>query len=117
MPILLQFKPSIPNYKFRTSILGVEYGFFVRWNTRLGIWAFDVRQANVQIAAGIPILLGAFFGRTSGHTLFQSGVMLARDTSQSHREAGFHDLGVRVQVSYWPRDDMAAEILAGLSPG
>jgi hypothetical protein len=119
MPILLPFRPSIPQYRFRTAILGAEYRFDVRFNTRLDLYFVDVADVkSVPIVVGIPIVLGAFLGRSSSHTLFQSGVMLARNTdaTQPGKEARFADLGERVQVSYWPRDDMAAEVLARLSP-
>src|SRR5678815_5091976 len=99
MPILLPFRPSIPQYRFRTAILGAEYRFDVRFNTRVDLYFVDISDVkSVPIVAGVPIVLGAFLGRNSGHTLFQSGVLLARDTTQSGREARFADLGDRVQV-------------------
>lgn len=115
--VTLQFVPSVPHYQFRCPILGVEYVFTARWNTRLSIWALDVAdRGNARIMVGMPIVLGAYLGRTSSHPLFQGGVLLARDTSQSGVEAGLDDLGTRVHVRYYPRDDAAAEIAGRVSP-
>lgn len=116
MPVLLPFVPSIPQYRFRTTILESEYLFQVQYNTLLDLYFLSISD-TAPIIEGAPIVLGALIGRTSGHKLFQGGCLLARDTTRSGIDPGFADLGDRVQVLYFSRDDMAAEVMASLSPG
>ncbi len=116
MPILLPFVPSIPHYQFRTTVLGAEYLFVVQYNTRLDLYFLSISDKQ-PIISGAAIVLGVLIGRTSGHKLFQGGCLLARDTTKSGIDPGFDALGDRVQVMYFSRDDMAAEVLASLSPG
>jgi hypothetical protein len=119
MPILLPFRPSVPHYTFRSAILGAQYKFTVRWNTQVQLWHFDIIESATgnRVVVGVPVVLGALYGRSSSHVLFQSGCLLARDTTRTGVEARFEDCGDRVQVLYFTRDDMANELAGGLSPG
>src|SRR5262249_30878316 len=117
MPVLLPFRPSVPHYTFRSALLGAQYKFTVRWNTQLQLYHFDINDsAGNRVVVGVPVVLGALYGRASSHVLFQSGCLLARDTTRSGAEARFDDLGARVQVLYFTRDDMANELAGSLSP-
>lgn len=110
---ILPFVPSIPFYRFTTTIDSTNYIFDVRWNSRSERWAIDISEENgTSILHGGIIVLGAAIGRTSTHLLLMSGVIVARDTTMELRDPGLDDLGTRVKVYYIPRDDMANEIVA-----
>lgn len=99
MALLLPFVPSIPFYRFSTTLDNVEYVFDVRWNNRDAAWYFDVSETdNTPIAQGIKVVLGTYLGRWVNHTLFRDGVIVAVDLSDAGREATLDDLGTRVQI-------------------
>ena len=113
MPVILAMRPGIPDYRFRAVLNGDEYAFRARWNSRLKLWALDAAdRANTPIFSGALIVLGAYIGRTASHKLVQEGFLLARDSTKSGREAGFDDIGTRVQVFYFTIDEMRAELIA-----
>lgn len=99
MPIQIPFQPSVADYRLETDIEGVPYLFDVRWNSRDAAWYFDVSEIDeTQIAVGIKVVLGCYLGVTRNHTLFRDGVFVAVDLSGNRQDAGYDDLGARVQV-------------------
>lgn len=107
MALLLPFQPSIPFYTFSTTIENVEYLFNVRWNGRDGAWYFDVSEVdNTPIVSGVKVVLGCFLARATDHALFRDGVLVTVDTSDAGRDAGFDDLGTRVQVMRLSLDEV-----------
>lgn len=101
--LILNFQPSVPAYRFGTSIEQVPYIFDVRWNSRAAAWYFDVlEQDETPIVLGVKVVLGAHIGRRSQHVLFRRGTIVAIDTTQQGREAAVDDLGTRVEVRYAP---------------
>lgn len=127
MPVIVPFQPSIGRYRFNTTINGRVYLFRVRWNDRNksagapnGLWFFDVYEETstpdaVPVANGVAIVRGAYLGRTSLHPLFTEGVMIARALHGDGSEAGFDDIGLRVQVMYFTFAEMVNEMLAQLT--
>ncbi len=108
--LVLPFIPSEGNYRFQTTIEDVPYVFDVRWNERDVAWYFDLFQSDgVSIELGIKVVLNAYLGRTSTHSLFQRGVLAAIDTSGAYAEPGFDDLGTRVEVRYYSVSDLVHE--------
>ena len=120
MPVILPFRPSDGSYRFRSILLGSEYLFRVRWNSvdrdYAGSWFFDVLEFDERpIVIGIKIVLGVYYGRVSTHPLFREGAMVPRiPHGDDRREPGFDDMGTRVQVWYFTRDEVAAEIISGM---
>lgn len=99
MATIIPFAPSIPFYRFATTLDNVEYVFDVRWNGRDEAWYFDVSEADgTAIASGLKIVLGTYFGRWVEHPLFREGVIVAVDLSDAGVDAKFDDLGTRVVV-------------------
>jgi hypothetical protein len=117
MPTILQFRPSISSYRFGAVLQDEEYIFDVRWNSRDSAWYFDVREIDeTPIKLGIKVVLGTYFGRSSNHPLFHEGAMVARPPSTTdRREATFDDLGTRVQIWYYTRDEIVQEIIGNLT--
>jgi hypothetical protein len=114
--IVLPFVPSIGRYRFTTVIDDVQYTFKVRWNSLDAAWYFDVLDFDgTPIVEGIKIVLGVYLARHSSHPLFTKGVMLARSLAQPHRDPGFDDLGIRVEMRYFNRGDLVAEMLGSVS--
>jgi hypothetical protein len=111
MADLIPFIPSENNYSLGVPLGGVRYRFDnIRWNSRddagKGAWYFDLREDNgAVILVDIKVVLGVNFGRGSTHRFFKSHVLKAHDTSGKRREAGFDDLGGRVQVLHISLDE------------
>jgi hypothetical protein len=106
--VILPFEPSIPNYRFGTTIDSTPYILDVRWNARSNAWFLDVFEVDeVPIFRGAKIVLGTYLGRRANHPLVRRGVLLAVDTSGAGLDAGLDDLGTRVQVRWYPQSEIA----------
>jgi hypothetical protein len=117
MPVILPFRPSVGNYRFSAVLASTEYLFDVRWNSRARAFYFDVREADeTAIVLGIKAVLGVYYGRRANHPLFRQGALVARIPHGAARgEATFDDLGARVQVWYFTRDEVVEEIYSTLT--
>ncbi len=106
--VQLPFIPAVPFYRFSTQLDDAQYIFDVRWNDRDGAWYFDLRTEDAtMIRAGIKIVLGALLGDRSASANFPPGVFLASDLAGTGVDAGIDDLGSRVCVYYYSRDELA----------
>jgi hypothetical protein len=95
----IPFVPSIPLYRFGTSIGGVQYIIDVHWNGREEKWYMDLlTDDEVVIRYGIPLVLGAFLGHGDSDPNWPDGFFYAIDLSNAGVDAGFADLGSRVVV-------------------
>lgn len=111
MALVIPFSSDTPINSFATTLDGVQYAFFARWNKRdnydpttkvsAGAWYFDVADSTgVKFATGIKVTLGTYLGRSVDHPLFRDGVLVAVDLSGDGRDPGLDDFGEgkRVQV-------------------
>lgn len=113
MPLILPFVPSISPYRVGTVIDEFTVFFDVQFNDRAGRWYFSMSDQNdVVIVRGVKVMLGVYLAKAANHPLMRSGVLIARDLSGRGREAGFDDLGTRVQVYRFNQAEMASEISA-----
>lgn len=112
----IDFLPSENNYRLRVPLGSEFYLFDVRWNSRdnidpatgrpRGAWYFDLRDnAEEPIALGIKVVLGPLLGRGTQHAFFAQHVLQVIDTSGERRDAGYDDLGRRVQVVHMTMDE------------
>lgn len=105
MPFLLPFE-STPSYRFSTTILNRQFVFDVRWNYREEAWYFDILdEAEEPIILGTKIVLGAMLNRTRDPA-FPRGIIIASDLSNTGQDAGLNDLGDRVQVYFYPEEEL-----------
>lgn len=112
MPQILPFTPSEPHYEFTTVLDNQPCRFEVHWNARDEAWFFDIlTPQGVLVAAGIKVVLGIPLGRRVIHPLTAKGMFVAVDLSGKSREAGFNDMGRRVQVWYITAFEFASRIL------
>lgn len=106
MASLIPFRTSDNNYRLRVPIDNIPYLLDVHWNDFEGAWYFDLRQEDeTLILANIKIMLGGRIGRFSADPFFQSFIIQVRDTTASGSDAGYDDLGMRVQVVITDGDD------------
>ena len=111
MPQIIPFVPSVAEYRFGTVLDDETYIFDVRWNSRAGAWFFNLLDIEeIPIAIGVRIVLGTFLARLANHPLLTAGVMVAVDNSGEEREAGFDDLGTRVEILRFTKTEAAEEI-------
>jgi len=133
MPVVLPLRPSIGAYRFTLQLEDVQYRFRLKWNSverpgsapatpgvitapAKGMWYMDIAEFDgTPILAGVKIVLGSYLGRWSNHPLILNGVFVARSSAPIHDDPGFDDLGVTVQVLYFNRADLAAEMLGAFS--
>lgn len=115
--MILSLRPSVGNFKFRSILNGVEYKFRVKFNRRELAYYLDVFEISDKlVAAGLKIVLGAYIGREIRHPLFTEGVLVARiPRGDDRREAQFDDLGTRVEVWYFTKEEMFVEIVSALT--
>ena len=90
---------------FSTELGGLTFGFAFRWNDRASQWVLDVSDGDgVLLAAGVRVTVGVLLLRRLGLGSRFPGDLYAVDENGQNRDAGFEDLGRRVQV-YWFSDD------------
>jgi hypothetical protein len=107
MPQVLPFQPSLPNYRFSTSLGDTTYRFNVRWNSRDEAWYFDLSDDEGDlIVTGVKIVLGALLVARSADDRIPNGALLAGDTSNTGIDATLDDLGVRVFVYFYSPDEL-----------
>ena len=102
MPQQLPLRPSIANYRVGTVLDDTVYLLDVRWNGRAEAWYLDVlTEDEERIRSGIKLVLGSALGRRCVDARFPAGILIATDTSGAGQDAGFDDMGERVQVLYF----------------
>jgi hypothetical protein len=112
MPVRLPIEPSDPpdpHFDVSCALAGVQYRLEFRWNSRAASWYMDVyTETGTPIRTGIRVALGIPLGRRSVDAAFPAGVFIAHDTSGKEREAGFGDLGARVEIYFYTFDEFGA---------
>lgn len=115
MKTALPLRPSIPSYRFSTTL--EVYGergetvpalFIVdmRWNSRAGSWFMDLLKPDeTPIRYGMRVVLGAILGGRCASRDFPAGALMAMDLSGEGREATLDDIGSRVVVYYYTVDE------------
>lgn len=119
MPQIIPFRPSEANYEFDVAIDGVTYTFDVHWNSREEAWYFHIFQPSdvvlglYPVVCNVKVVLGTYLGRRTHHPLFQNGLLLCRvSQGDDLSEPRFDDMGTRVQVLYFTREDAAQQIMS-----
>lgn len=118
MPTILPIVQGDADQAWTTDLAGVIYLVRLRWNLREAAWYLDVleRDERTPIVQGVKVVLGAMLGRRAQHPLFHDGALIARDTSGAAREATLEDMGARVELWYFTRLELAAEVLGSERP-
>jgi hypothetical protein len=108
MIVALPLDPTVgPNQRFGTALSGTQYLFDVRWNGRDEAWYLDILAENGDpIRRGMRVVLGTLLGGRVVADAFPPGVLQAVDLTNSGTEAGLDDLGTRVQIYYYPFEDL-----------
>lgn len=117
---IIPFTPGKTNEEFRVALGGVTYVFHTRWNARdsidpdtgeaRGAWFFDLYEENLTpVAIGVKVVLGPPLGRAYPNEFFVRHILQVVDTSGEGADAGFDDLGARVQVIHLGPSDFVFE--------
>jgi hypothetical protein len=111
MPDLIPFTPGDTNYRLGVSLTedggAVKYFFDVKWNARDNAHYFDIREVDETVVAlGIKVVLGVNLGRTSTSPFFTKHLLRAHDTTGQGKDAGYDELGSRVQVVHYTVDEL-----------
>lgn len=109
MALVMPLEPGNPHYTVNVEISGALYELELRWNDRDSAHYLSVRDATrVPVFEGAKIVLGLYLGRRKNHSLTRQGAFIAVST-KGREEAGFDELGARVELRYYTD----AEIIAG----
>ena len=108
---ILPVVPSIAFYRIGVTIEDVHYVMDFQWNSTESAWYFDMYDLDENpIIVGVKVVLGAFLGRTANALPFKDGILVAVDTTRKGKEAGFDDLGTRVELRYLPTLDFMSNL-------
>lgn len=115
VPDVVPFTPSSNNYRLGVAFADQRVFFDVRWNSRDAAWYFDLlAEDDTVIILGVKVVLGVSLGHRSKHPWFETNTLAALDTSGQNLDAGYDDLGDRVQVIHTPLDEITSG--AALTP-
>lgn len=94
-------------YRQRTQLNGVSYVFVFKFNSREGIWSFDLLdQDEDPIALGVRVVVGVELLRWVVDSRKPTGTLLCVDlqsestTLQDSRDPGIFELGARWVLMY-----------------
>jgi hypothetical protein len=98
------------HFDLQATLDGVTYTLEFRWNVRLGAWFMNVLDAEGEEArlVGQRLVADYFFPRNIVDRA-PPGLFLALDTGSAEgrgQDPGFDDLGSRVQLWYFPEDEI-----------
>lgn len=88
------YELTVPLAEADGSVSTIVFEF--RWNFFNASWYMSVTQDNIELITGVRVVLGTYLGSRSRASFFRNGVIVAIDTSNQGREAGFDDFGTRV---------------------
>lgn len=96
-----------PAQSFTCQLGGVKYFFDVRYNSRNGVWTFDLSDdaTRTPILSGVAIVLGVDLLEPYNLGI---GRLLAVDGEGRGRDAGADDLGSRVTLNWISPDEALA---------
>lgn len=90
---------SEPSYTMTVQLGRIKYDFYVKFNSRSGVWTFDlaVSKTKETLLQSIPIVLGADLLAPYN---FSIGRLVAVDSSNRNADATDADLGTRLKL-FW----------------
>jgi hypothetical protein len=60
MPTEIPLKTGVPSQTFKVDLEGNTYNFRVMYNSRIGVWTFDLSDEDGNpLASGVTMVLGA----------------------------------------------------------
>jgi len=99
--------PSVSNYRFGTSLGDGTFVFDVHWNERAESYYLDVLTFDaVPIRTGMRLNLGRLVGVESADPRMPDGEFIVADLSGEGAEATFSDMGERVVVFFYSREEL-----------
>lgn len=93
-----------PSQLFTVQLGRVKYDFYVKFNSRSGVWTFDLTVATTKaiLLQSIPIVLGADLLEPYNLAI---GRLIAVDSTSRGRDALDDDLGARVKLVWFSPDE------------
>jgi len=79
-----------------------------RWSTREACWYMNVRDEDeiAPFVEGVKVVVGWQLGRRAASVRNALGLFCAVDLSGAATDPGINDLGDRVQLLYYSRDEL-----------
>lgn len=109
MPQVIPLIPSEPYYSFSMGLDDLTFTFDVRWNSRGEFWVFDLYDSEGEaVQHGNVIMLGNFPLWRVSKANKPSGMFAVVDLSEEGTDATFDDIGTRVALYYYSREEFLA---------
>lgn len=117
MSLLIPLRSDLDFYVETVTLDGVEFDFEFRWNNRDSAWYLSIYDptvaaaddgSRVPILGSIPVLVGWPLLNQYRMRTRPLGELVALDTSGQDADPGRRDLGSRVLLLYYTRDEVAA---------
>lgn len=107
MSVRLPIDQVSARFRFSVELEGVGYTFTFRWNNRDLAWFLDVGDGvGTPILTGLKVVINCLLLGRATSPLLPTGDFIAFDTEGRDEDAAFEDLGRRVQVSYFTREEL-----------
>lgn len=102
---------DVAHYEFSTDLDGRVYVFEFRWNHRDGAWYMAIRTEQGEPLISRKVVVGFPLTSRSRDVRLFPGEIIAVDTSGEKSDPGLGELGNRVQILYFERSDLPAELV------
>lgn len=108
MSVVIPITPDVPHFDFQVELDGVTYTLELRWNERDAAWYLSLLTAEEDpLVMGRKVVLDVPLWSRFKDPRVPRGLLVAVDTSQKGIDAGYDDLGRRVQLVYTPTAEIA----------
>lgn len=111
MPQLLPLLPELPNYRFDTTLDGIQYVIDIRWNSRDEAWYMSVfSEEEEPLISGTKLVLGAWLTGDATHPDRPFGLFRLIDWTGSGTEATLTNIGSVVGLYFYNIDEIEETI-------
>lgn len=118
MTRLIPTDTELASYRMTVTLDGSDYVLDFEWSQREACWYISVLDQNeTPIATGIKIVVEWDLLRLCVHDARPPGKLVAHDTSGQGIDAGFDELGTRVELLYFEAADVADVAALATDPG
>lgn len=118
MTRLIPTDTELASYRMTVTLDGSDYVLDFEWSQREACWYVSLLDQNeAPIAMGIKIVVEWDLLRLCVNDARPLGKLVAHDTSGQGLDAGFDELGTRVELLYFEAADVAAVAALTTDPG
>lgn len=107
MALTIPIEVDAPHFQVQMELEGVSYTLTFRWNERDTAWYLTLGDGEgVELVTSKVVIDLPLFGRRRSVAGRPPGTFVAVDTTGAGRDAGYEDLGDRVQLLYFDASEV-----------